>query len=320
MRSTFDLLLEKILSERGPIGDIGISDVKSYNDAMAKSLLDKLFFLNDDIKYGNGKVILIDFGCANDKMLNAINTKIDGRLNLGINNVVKMIGYDLDPEMVKMAEVENQKFSDVTEFTTRWKAIEKWLRKYNPNKEYTTIVSLSSVLHEVYSYAKSPAVIEQFWKDITSDLFDYIVIRDMAVPEYATAQESDINDVKKIEAWVAKQGMDKYLSEFERNFGSIEILKNMLHYLLKYTYTENWEREVRENYLPISSDKIKSKLVSAGFKIVSWQEYPLTYIARKVLTDFKIKFDVPTHLKLIATNKNVKHEFRKLKEKRMVRS
>lgn len=320
MKSAFDLLLEKLLSEKGPVGDFDITDVKSYNDAMVKSLMDKLFFLNSDIKYGDGKVVLVDFGCANGKMLNAINTKIDGRLNFGDNNLVKLIGYDLDPEMVKMAEVENQAFSDGTEFTTRWKAIEKWLRKYNPVKEYTTIVSLSSVLHEVYSYAKSPSVIDQFWKDITSNLFDYIVIRDMAVPKKVTMEKSDAVDVKKVETWIAEQGMDKYLSVFERNFGSIEILKNMVHYLLKYTYTENWKREVRENYLPISSDDIKSKIVGAGFKIISWQEYPLTYIAKRVLADFKIRFDVPTHIKLIAANKNVKHEFKKLKEKRINRS
>lgn len=33
-------------------------------------------------------------------------------------------------------------------------------------------------------------------------------------------------------------------------------VKNLIHFLVKYRYVENWEREVQENYFPVSQDRL----------------------------------------------------------------
>ena len=301
----------KSLLER--IGVHGISDVGKYNDSMAKSMLDKLFFLGPEVRLGNGRVILVDFGCANGKMLRSINSRMDGRLNFGENNVVKLIGYDLDPDMIRLAKAENAAFRSTTSFSTRWSALAKYLRAYNRDREYTTVLCLSSVLHEVYSYSSSGDVAE-FWGNIAGGLFDYIVIRDMAPGRSLDSAVSREADVLRVQEWCRRNGFTERLAQFERIHGRIGAMKQLVHFLLKYTYVENWEREVREDYLPVSSEEVRTRLGSAGYSIVSSHEYILSHIAERTTRDFGIRLDVPTHLKLIAAGRGVGHQFRRLSE------
>ncbi|MGA1049083.1 MAG: hypothetical protein ACO3UU_13830, partial [Minisyncoccia bacterium] len=70
--------------------------------------------------------------------------------------------------------------------------------------------------------------------------------------------------------------MFKSLISFEKVWGSIfKDYRNFIHFLLKYRYTDNWEREVNENYLP--SDAI-------GYNI---GEYLYHVSPKKNLNDIK---------------------------------
>ena len=42
-------------------------------------------------------------------------------------------------------------------------------------------------------------------------------------------------------------------------------LKNLLHFMLKYRYDENFEREVKENYMPLSNIELVCKLHQLGY-------------------------------------------------------
>ena len=83
--------------------------------------------------------------------------------------------------------------------------------------------------------------------------------------------------------------------------GSITDNHNLIHFLLKYRYTDNWEREVRENYLPISVEEIMGKITGsgAGYRLTYFDHYILPFIARSVKRDFDIALKDYTHVKYI---------------------
>jgi hypothetical protein len=125
--------------------------------------------------------------------------------------------------------------------------------------------------------------------------FRYIVIRDMAANR-SVDRPSNINDVKKV---YNRFLGTKVLTDFERVWGSIENNRQLLHFLLKYQYeVPNWEREVRENYLPISREDLLAK-IPLGYDVVFHEHYVLPYLWRTVKNDTGIDIKDSTHLKLI---------------------
>ena len=68
---------------------IKIQSIKDYNARMAKSLLDKSFFL-DKIECD----IIVDFGCANGELLEFISEFSGDKI---------LVGYDIDADMVNLA-------------------------------------------------------------------------------------------------------------------------------------------------------------------------------------------------------------------------
>jgi hypothetical protein len=72
----------------------------------------------------------------------------------------------------------------------------------------------------------------------------------------------------------------------------------LIHYLLKYRYTENWDREVRENYLPLTKETLISKIPS-HYEIVYQEHYTLPYIKHQVQKDCDIVLNDCTHFKIL---------------------
>ena len=66
-------------------------------------------------------------------------------------------------------------------------------------------------------------------------------------------------------------------------------VKNLVHFLIKYRYVENWEREVEENYLPVSQDKLANILTSAGYKFSHKESSKLDFYAKTWDKDFKLR-------------------------------
>lgn len=255
------------------VGEFAISDVAKYNEMMSQSVDDKLFFL-DFIK---GVSSILDFGCADGTMLKKIKN---------INPKYKLFGYDLDPEMISLARktVENSFFS------TNWNSL---LLAVNPEE---TVFNASSVIHEVYSYS-SQEDIELFWERCFNTGFKYITIRDMMISESAD-RPSDLLDMAK----VIFNTDNSFLKEFEAINGSITKNKNLIHYLLKYRYTENWTREVRENYLPISLEQLLAKIPN-NYEIDYLEHYTLPFLNGIVNEDFGIDLTENTHVKLVLRKK-----------------
>lgn len=111
-----------------------------------------------------------------------------------------------------------------------------------------------------------------------------------------------IEDVKKVE----ELADSKYLQSFEDRWGTIDNnYRTFVHFLLKYRYTDNWDREVNENYLPVSLETVKKKIPSS-YSIVYEKNFILNFIQEQVKKDFDVEITHSTHTKLILKNNNFK--------------
>lgn len=268
----WELFLEEL------VGDNEISNYQAYADGMAKSIDDKLFFVNN-LDFD----VIVDFGCANGIFLSKIQT---------IKPNVKIIGYDLDNVMLSKARVvlgENALLTD------SWDKVVEELGNYE-----SPLLNLSSVIHEVYSYSHS-SVIKKFWeKQVFNGDFKWITIRDM-IPS-TDIHKNEIENFKKDVRKVRKRANKFYLNDFEKRWGSIDDnYRTFCHFLLKYRYIDNWEREVNENYLPVSLETVKTKIPSS-YTIEYEQDFIVPFIKERVGKDFGVKITHSTHVKLILKN------------------
>jgi 23S rRNA U2552 (ribose-2'-O)-methylase RlmE/FtsJ len=257
------------------VGDIEISNVDNYVEGMQKSLDDKLFFV-DKLDFD----VIVDFGCANGAFLSKLKK---------MKPNVKIIGYDLDETMLTKARAE---LTEEDILTSRWDQVINEIKGYN-----SPLLNLSSVIHEVYSYSH-PSVVKSFWENqVFGGDFKWITIRDM-IPSCDIDKnqiENFRNDVKK----VRKRANKFYLNSFEKRWGTIDDnYRTFCHFLLKYRYLENWEREVNENYLPVSLETLKKKIPS-NYTIQYEQDFIVPFIKDKVGKDFGVKITHSTHVKMI---------------------
>lgn len=249
-----------------------IVDYVVYNNRMVSSILDKLFFL-DKIFDSN---LIVDFGCSDGVLLNECKR---------FRPELRLIGYDNDPSMLRIGNSNEGKFP----ITDNWEHVLSEVKK-----SVNATIVLSSVLHEVFHYG-SRLDIDVFWKNVFESGFEYIVIRDM-IPGKHIDRPAHINDVKKV---YTKFFDRKELVDFETFWGNIETNKQLIHFLLKYKYaTPNWEREVRENYMPLYRESLLAK-IPVGYDIIYHEHYVLPYLFHSVKTDFGIEIKDATHLKLI---------------------
>jgi len=216
------------------VGEKPISNYDRYVEGMEKSMRDKLFFVNR-VDFD----VIVDFGCANGSFLSKIESLKPG---------VKIIGYDLDDEMLRKA---SSILGDKALLTSNWSEVVKEVSKYrNP------LLNLSSVIHEVYSYSHS-STIKKFWEtQVFGGDFKWITIRDM-IPS-VSMNKNEIGSFKEDVEKVKKAIDPFYLKSFEERWGIIDDnYRTFVHFLLKYRYIDNWEREVNENYLPVSLETVK---------------------------------------------------------------
>lgn len=245
-----------------------IRDYNVYTSRMQKSMYDKMFFV--DKIFDTNIDTFVDFGCGDGELMRHLKEFMPD---------VRFIGYDINETMLEKARV-NAPFA---EYYSKWEDV-----KVNPN---TTILNLSSVLHEVYTYS-TPEELATFWQRIAIPGWAYITIRDMF---------KNPNNKMIGTAWrkrVRERGYAAKMDDFERIWGTIAHVNDAIHFLLKYKYTENWEREVAENYIPITPDALVRRLPDYQ---ITWKSYTsLPYIVHQVNKDFGIDIqNIPTHLRVV---------------------
>lgn len=255
-----------------------ITDYNVYQKGMKKSLEDKLFFL-DLCKDAD---MLVDFGCADGQLLKEIHSRYPK---------CELYGIDMDENMIKQAKINCP-----SAMYTCCNTI-PICRCEDEYKGVKTILNLSSVIHEIYSYQDYETV-NQFWKDVFNSNYKYIAIRDMALNEKAY-RASAVGDLIN----VCDKTDRMMIRDFERFGGSLQFNNNLIHFLLKYRYVQNWDREVRENYFPICIENLLYKIDFTKYNIIYFEHYILPFTKAKVQEDFGITLVDNTHFKLLLERK-----------------
>lgn len=260
---------------------IPIANLDFYNKEMDKGTKEKLWFLNE---LPEEPSLVIDYGCATGAQLSALHELIDAEL----------VGLDVDQEMLDRAVLR----SPMTPIL-----VDPYCIRYWPNKHPSVLV-LSSVIHEIYSYCALNQV-RHFWEWVRTAGFDYICIRDMALTREDSMKTVPQNDTAKIEEHADRTQLQDFLD----HWGDINLnLQTCLHYLFKYRYTLNWDREVVENYFPIYYGIAQQQLSSYYDVLVDKHEI-FEYNRDVIQQDFGITVDVPTHYKLLL---RIKSDVRRL--------
>ena len=241
-----------------------IADYRKYNSDMKKSRWDKAFFA-DKIP---GVCLIVDFGCADGSLMSFVEDEFYPRFHT--------VGYDNDPTMVEKANKNGIKaFGDLN-------AVVNYISEYRPEE---IAVNFSSVLHEVFHYGAPLSPITAFIRKINPA---YIIVRDMMYEKWASGNssfptEKDVIAVKsKLPSWQVK--------DFEDIYEPITEQKNFMHLLLKYRYTDNWERECKENYFSFGKKDIVSLFTTDMHTDVLWAaQYIPPWIVKRAEDDFGIK-------------------------------
>lgn len=247
---------------------VTIADLDTYNSGMRKSMQDKLWFLDflcDDIH------TVYDYGCADGTLLSLVHQECAD---------VSLIGYDNNPKML-------MKVVDSGIHCTRVP-----MESAPPG----TLTVVSSVLHEIHAYGTQEDILNDY-KHIFDIGSEYIAIRDMFYTSTmpTVANEQDL-------AKIFYRCNYKRIREFEKLYGAIALNKNLLHWLLKYRYTSNWERELRENYLFKSFEEFMQE-IPEQYECVYSCLYTLPYLKERVLIDYGIDLQYPTHGKILLKRK-----------------
>lgn len=241
-----------------------IADMDTYTAGMRKSIQDKLWFID---KVADKVDSVVDYGCA------------DGALLYEIHNIcpsIRLYGYDNNVEMLQRA-------STLCPFAT-------YSQRTIKAPDSKSLLVVSSVFHEIYSYSTD---IKAECASIFNSGYRYIAIRDMFYTKAAVRKA----DGYKISSVLRKEPQSK-IQDFERFHGPITENVNFLHYLLKYRYTENWEREVKENYFPQSLEEFLSN-IPQEYKIASVQPYTLPFTRTKIHRDFGFWLEDTTHAQIL---------------------
>lgn len=237
--------------------------MKNYNcyiKNLKKSMQEKLFFL-DKIDLHNK--VIIDFGCADGEMISILAEEYQDS---------DFIGIEKDQYLLNLAKQKNIDNENVS-----------FLNYLSPIKDDSREIILicSSVLHEL-------SVNDQYdLNNYAKNYCDYWIIRDM---KFSGCKKINNNMLSNI----ILNANPKNLSEFVYKYG-IKSNKDIVHYLLKYTYLDNWETELEENYFGTCWS-----LIEKDKDIIYIDDYLLEYKKKQVLKDFYIDLsNFKTHRKVI---------------------
>lgn len=255
-----------------------------YLTKMSKTFFDKAWFMShlpEDI------YTVVDVGCADGSFMEFLK-----RSGLDFD----YIGIDNNPEMRKLTEEKGfMCYSSIKEF-----------KESSCLFEENMCIILNSVVHELYSYNN-----ESVWWDILRFHPKYIAIRDMMYnPIDRTRFYLPVDDYEKI-INVFKEKYPEQFDQFNNIWKYQDYEMQIAHFLLKYMYTENWEREVKENYLSYDINNIRKGLV--GYSIEFQTFYKLPYLVNKWKQDFELNKNpelneyirnINTHYKMLLKSKD----------------
>lgn len=244
-----------------------IKNPQEYLERMSKPLQEKLKVA----KYiSKGVKSVLDIGCA------------DGTITLALADMypeINFVGIDLDESFIKIAneKIENRK-------NVRFECV--YLREKLNDLEKFDVVLFCSVLHEFFSYGEGISTVVKALSDARDILNPggEVIIRDMLLYNYAEKSQLWLEEIlKKVRA---KTELAPLIDDFERYFGKLKSIKQVNHFLLKYMYADNWLREVKENYVPVSFETYDRIFELLGMEVSFQRSSTIPYLKDKWRADF----------------------------------
>jgi ribosomal protein L11 methylase PrmA len=259
-----------------------IANESLYNAEMAKSLIDKIYFL-DKVDAN----LFVDYGCADGIMLCFIEHVFPG---------VQLVGYDIDESMLEAARANalRQNPNSRIVFTSDWNEVRDIVLR-NREEGTKSCLVLSSVMHEIHSYlgdGDQHNVHREIWGQ-AGVTFDYVAFRDMMVSKTASRPSDPMQVARIIQTFDSKR-----LAEWTATWGSIEENWSLTHFLLTYRYEVNWVRELKENYLPVPYEDFLASIPAHYFPVYR-DHFTLPFLRRCVKDRFQFDLNERTHLKLV---------------------
>jgi len=255
-----------------------IENYSVYNDRMRRSMWDKAFFM-DKVP---GTELIVDYGCADGSLIRFLHSLFP---------TMCFIGFDIDPAMVAQA---NRQRSENTWFFSDAEEMLRLIETLGIERRRIT-VNFSSVLHEIFHYDCDRSMITRLIERINPR---YLVVRDMM---YHSADENALIPPAAAERLRQRIPAEQLL-DFEKRWGSVEVRRNLAHFILKYKYTENWERECEENYFSYDLEDLKALLDPHGvYSPILLNRYILPWCRYDAQNNLGIELgqEMTTHFSLI---------------------
>lgn len=255
-----------------------IENYSVYNDRMRRSMWDKAFFM-DKVP---GTELIVDYGCADGSLIRFLHSLFP---------TMCFIGFDIDPAMVAQANLNR---SENTWFFNDEKELLRMIDQLGIERRRIA-VNFSSVMHEIFHYDCDRSMITRLIGQIAPR---YLVVRDML---YCSDNEQAKVPPEAVHR-IRQRIPEKQLADFENRWGSIQWRKNLVHLILKYKYTENWERECAENYFAYTLDDLKNLLDPEGvYHPVLMNRYILPWCRYDAQNNLGIELghEITTHISMI---------------------
>jgi 2-polyprenyl-3-methyl-5-hydroxy-6-metoxy-1,4-benzoquinol methylase len=240
-----------------------------YLERMAKPLREKLRVA----RYIHpGAKTILDVGCA------------DGAVTLALaelNPDKRFLGIDLDADFIALA---SERATERGLANVSFKRV--YLRELLARAERYDTVLFISVLHEFFSYGEGISSVLKALADAEELLVPGgdIVIRDMILLEYSKRTDYLVDAML---TRIAEKGtLDARLRDFTQFFGPVKSVYALNHFLLKYMYEENWEREGPEHYVPVTVETYETIFSLLGMELVLRDSQLLPFLRQKWIADF----------------------------------
>lgn len=255
-----------------------IENYAVYNDRMRRSMWDKAFFM-DKVP---GTELIVDYGCADGSLIRFLHSLFPA---------MHFIRFDIDPAMIGQAQTHQ------TENAWFFSDLEEMLRKIDqlgiPPRRIA--VNFSSVLHEIFHYDCDRSLITGLIGRIGPR---YLVVRDM---QYVSDDDAALTPPAALER-IRQRIPARQLADFEERWGPVSLRRNLVHFILKYKYTENWERECGENYFSFTMEELTALLDLRGeYKPLLQSRYILPWCRYDARNNLGIDpgHELTTHFSLI---------------------
>lgn len=266
-----------------------VSDLAAYNKALARSLSSKLFWV-DKVPVADLRRI-IDVGCGDGTVLKALGRAWPHVELVGIDSEVRQLQEAFDnlhghPGGVSLLADPGALMGSAED------------RRHS-------LVLLSSVMHEVLS---TPGLNwRDWWQEVENMGATWIVVRDMALPGYVYRRPVPPYFSVKFWEWCMRlSDADKLrYAQFARRWGHATASQDTLHhFLLKWPYADNWERELEENYVKWSAEEYRLHLTSGAYEVVYFaQNSTPNYVDRLKEVCVHHPPSPPTHVQMILKRK-----------------